>query len=433
MASAERVRPRAPEGVVTRRWIWERWHDDRFVPGAALEDDVFVRFAGTVMLAARFWGDGSGAWRFDGANGGPWRPEAPWLDVTGPVLATSGARRRAPEPDSWQQLQLPFPGDAFATAWNQRAEALPRALARVPAPVRRELARVEPASQWALLRWLDAAGAHGTELAASNLALALLLVRHGERHGLRPDVVGWRRREIVGALGLPARDASVRVLAKVRAPRLGPALVAHVARWLRDPALLARLGHLPRIGPAAACFEHPSELAAFSETALAELLADPNDTHRETLGRYLALRRHLVRGGYPVPDTIRSLVRFDAAADALDARIAGHDRLPAAKRLAPPPLADAPGGIEALRSVGDIDAEARRMRHCVRDATRDAVRGRLALYRVLRPERATLQIEPTGPGGRWQIVQLKCFANRTPHRATVRAVEGWLELRQRGR
>ena len=97
-----------------------------------------------------------------------------------------------------------------------------------------------------------------------------------------------------------------------------------------------------------------------------------------------------------------------------------HDRLPA------PPFPGIPGTIEPLRSVGDLHEEGRSQRNCVRSYVRDAVAGELALYRVLRPERATLSIERCESG--WHLGQLLAVGNSEPREETVDEIGRWLAL-----
>lgn len=88
----------------------------------------------------------------------------------------------------------------------------------------------------------------------------------------------------------------------------------------------------------------------------------------------------------------------------------------------PPPL---PGNdvIQALTSDADLMAEGRDMHHCVA-SYRNAVRsGYSYIYRVLEPQRATLEISCP----QLSIVQFKLAHNEAPSEACWRAVQAWLK------
>ena len=124
-----RARAELPHRELVDRCVRERWRDDAFVPGALYEDGVFLRFAGTRILAVRPWGPGSGAWLIDANLGLRSLPVEPWLDLGGPNVTPP--RPAAPilpaaprgEDDAWSQLRLPFPEDPVACAWNEHSFA----------------------------------------------------------------------------------------------------------------------------------------------------------------------------------------------------------------------------------------------------------------------------------------------------------------------
>ncbi len=438
------ARSPSPTAELARRWLRERWQYDHFVPGAVHEEGLFARFSGRRLLVVRPWGERSGAWILKAGRRGRWRAVEPWLDVEGPNLMPpreGGARvpwplagadgandARVAEPP-WPQLKLPFPGDPVARAWNERAMALPRALALVPRRVRREVARVDPEFQWRLLRWIERAGPPGAELCRGNLALAVLLAAGRVRLGTSvARAVLWRRRRLAAAVGFPERAASVRLLAKVQCPSLRPELPRRLAVWAREPRALQRIAHAPRIGLAACTFQDAGELAWLADGLLLELLASDDRETLQALYRFTEAARSLQRRGHPVPGPVRSVARLRAETEAMLERLRHLRALPAWHPLPAPPLADWPGVVEALRSVGEIREEGERMRHCIVSYVSSAVAGRLAFYRVLRPERATLCLRPSraGRGSTWQVDDLRLKANATPDPSTRAWVDAWL-------
>ena len=96
----------------------------------------------------------------------------------------------------------------------------------------------------------------------------------------------------------------------------------------------------------------------------------------------------------------------------------------------PPPYPGIPGRIEPLRCVGDYHVEAETMRNCVRSYARAALAGNVVIYRVLRPERATLSLVRDGRRG-WRLGELHAVANASVGAQTRREVERWLDLWRR--
>jgi hypothetical protein len=420
-----------PPRELANRWMRSRWRNDAFVPGATHEDGLFLRFAGTGMLVARVWGSG-GAWLLDARRGLRWLTVEPWLDLAGPNLTPPREEppilpwlsRRAPE--SWAQLRLPYPDDAAAHAWNERAAALPEAIAAIPVWAAAQVERVEPCFQWRLLRWLERTGPPGAELCEGNLALAVLLAAEGERRGLdASQVVLWRRRRVAAALGLPGSESCVRLLGKLQYAGLRPSLVERVARWTHDPETLRRIGHVPRIGLAGWMLHDSGEFAWLDDGLLTRLLATDDEAALESLHRFTELARSFRRLGHPIPGPIHSVGRLAAEAEEMAMRFDQLRDLPGSRRLAGPPVPAARGFIEAMRSVRDVHEEALIMGHCVLDYVWDALEGRVALYRVLQPKRATLCLRRS-PSGVWGIDELRQRNNYSPGAATRDAVETWL-------
>ena len=89
-----------------------------------------------------------------------------------------------------------------------------------------------------------------------------------------------------------------------------------------------------------------------------------------------------------------------------------------------PPL---PGSatIVPIRSVPELDAEGASMGHCVAGYAESVLDGASYIYKVLEPERATLEVVRAGR----QLVlgQLKRRRNAAPSEATRDAVKVWFE------
>ena len=68
--------------------------------------------------------------------------------------------------------------------------------------------------------------------------------------------------------------------------------------------------------------------------------------------------------------------------------------------------------------------EGRQQHNCVASYINAVIQGRSFIYRVLSPERCTLELAPRN--GRWEAVQLRAACNRTPSEETRDAVNRWL-------
>lgn len=92
--------------------------------------------------------------------------------------------------------------------------------------------------------------------------------------------------------------------------------------------------------------------------------------------------------------------------------------------LSSPPI---PGTstIQPLNTERELLEEGAIMKHCV-GAYADAVRfGGVFIYRVLEPERATLEIR-LGGSGAWNLAQVRSYCNKAVGGETIMAIQHWL-------
>ena len=422
-----------PLGDVVRREIARRQRDVGVEPGATHLEGLFLRFEGAWVLCARLWGPESGAWLLLVVRRPEqWRSVEPWLDLralnlAAPRTAVRGSKGRAPRglQRPYRQLRLAFPGDDLARAWNERARALPAALLHVPDWAVDQAARFSPHDQWKILQFLNATRERGRDLCQSNLPLAFLLASRGEEAGIRAaEAVSWKQRRILGAFGFPEREAAVRVLRRVDERVLDCQLLDRVRIGTRDQASLRRLAHVPRLGAAGLALHRPSELAWFDDRGLAEVLGTEDPGTLRALHDLAGLMRELERLGYDPPGRLSSVRQVRGRCEELRQHLKELANLPANRSLPDPPFPGIPGVIEPLSTVHDIHLEGRRMKHCVRAYVGDALDQRVALYRVLRPQRATLSL--VRRGSRWRVGQLRLCANGRPSADCYATVHWWL-------
>ena len=91
----------------------------------------------------------------------------------------------------------------------------------------------------------------------------------------------------------------------------------------------------------------------------------------------------------------------------------------------PPPVPGLPGVVESLDSAEQLVLEGRRHSNCVASCAPRVREGRVSIYRVLQPQRATLSLVRTETG-RWEIGELKASRNRPVTEQTRDLVEQWL-------
>jgi hypothetical protein len=90
------------------------------------------------------------------------------------------------------------------------------------------------------------------------------------------------------------------------------------------------------------------------------------------------------------------------------------------------PKAPVPGTatIQYVESVHDLLREGAEMQHCVGGYANDCISGSTAIYRILAPERATLELRLQGE--HVTVRQLKLARNGAPNADTLNAVRTWL-------
>lgn len=94
----------------------------------------------------------------------------------------------------------------------------------------------------------------------------------------------------------------------------------------------------------------------------------------------------------------------------------------------PFPLAPFSGNqdIQPINSIGDLLDEGVVMHHCVGSYVERILENRCYIFKVLAPERATLEILRT-PDGKYRIGQLKRACNARPSAETATRVRQWFE------
>ena len=96
--------------------------------------------------------------------------------------------------------------------------------------------------------------------------------------------------------------------------------------------------------------------------------------------------------------------------------------------MPPPPIAGKEGEIEPLETCQELAIEGRLQQHCVGSYAHSVRRGQAYVYRMLKPERATLAIMQ-GPRG-WTMREIHGYRNADVRPETCQAALDWLNSRQ---
>jgi hypothetical protein len=242
-----------------------------------------------------------------------------------------------------------------------------------------------------------------------------------------------RRRDILGVMGFPGTEATVRLLRKIPVRALRRENLLNLRTILADPDMARMLAHLPRLNAGVlALVIDPDVRPCLTHGLLEDVALDTGeDGFARTafdMSTYAESWRYC-RPGIPIP-TIRN--REDLAAiienrrDILrnvDAELLLTARLPG------PPI---PGNaqIEPLLYPDLIALEGKQQNNCLvhGDWVRKVLQQKVYLYQLNFPERATFSIECSN--GRWTLGDVRCESNRPASAATRIFLRNWLSLWQ---
>lgn len=359
----------------------------------------------------------------------PYRPARKTVPKTrdpGPQLCFDFA-------DSLTETNAPLtPSQQRKRAFDQFRFSLSKPVAHLLEPFRTH--------QWVLLMLLhDDPGA--VELAQNNPALAYALAQKmgGDRELIAAlQCSRMRQRDILEVLGLPASPVAVQLFKKVNPVSLSgdnwPSLVSVIREASDDPK--SRLRHLPSINAGILEILNDARASRAATPALLEEVAlDRAEAHR---GRIV----HLITSTLRMQDELRSQDRchsfpnlarlrsvHDTVAENYRRRVRqlteANESGPAC--FQPPPLPGIPGQIEPITSPAELVDEGEVQGNCVASYAAKVRAGDTYIYRVLRPERATLSIVRRSPLSDWDIGELERRHNTDVSDATEDFVRAWLE------
>lgn len=282
--------------------------------------------------------------------------------------------------------------------------------------------------QWAVLSFLrDEAGA--TDLLVTNPAMLYALAyetygRAQSSEGGSPGLCLSKQRVIAEYLGFPGTDWAVKLLRKI------PAESVHSGRVTRLKALCKQEGAVKLL-----------QQLEIINAGVIEILADPTLTEavepsliaevsRNAGDRYSPESATLIRDtlgmAYDDLPRFRNLRTLREAHDTLTTEAITLAPAQGPNQKFPrPPVKGLAGSIVPIQSAADLIQEGIEQRNCVASYAGRVLSRESYIYRILTPERATLELVRMN-GRRWQLGEFKAAGNSLPSQATIDLVEAWL-------
>ncbi len=309
---------------------------------------------------------------------------------------------------------------------------------RVPQRVRRVVAWM-PERQWEVLAWVARVGLTAEDLLTSNPALAFAVANLPAIAGdaipsrsletqqlLLPN---RRQRDILDRLGFPPSERARRILRKVLPRSICVQTLTQLREHIPRPAIAERLAHVPAIGPNILALLDNDTFERISLTALDSFArADETNAMSDIAARLAHAARiwNSERAAPAITIALQAPTRRRRQRPRPRRTIRHYAPLvpPTIKPDYPPPPIPGNFAIVPLTYREDLVEEARQQANCVIDYEYRVLNGRMAIYRVLFPERCTLSLKLRR--GKWIVDQLRAARNREPGGAVVQAVNAWL-------
>lgn len=341
-------------------------------------------------------------------------------------FAFIGAARRAPHEHPARKLAATVPQEALALATHAGTfEITALQLLRRHAQAW-DLARTAPALFWLLAAYVGTAGLEDCE---------------------RGALLRLRRVELLSrCVGAEASASAVRFIEKVVPDLQADNERGVLARAAARPEIVRLFHHVERVpivllSVAMSC---PLATRRWFQDALRRAAVLPDGEAEDFVWDLVAIHRdaeHVAEClGLPAASAEATFERLHRVVDLR--RL--HDRwaedlnrrglvaeMVISLRLRPDdpfpePLLPGSTEIEPVRTLAELFAEGEAMHHCAASYASFCASGERTVYRVLRPQRATLCLQRSGPGESPFIQELRGAANEYVAQATADAVRSWM-------
>lgn len=319
------------------------------------------------------------------------------------------------------------------TLADQRRRAFDGFRFSMPKPVAAAVEKFQN-RQWGILRLVRLSDGV-IELAQLNPALAFAL---GNFKPFRDKfttmeaaaVISRRRqRDIAESLGFPGTEAVARILAKILPESIAVDVLLQLREALRRDGSLKPLSHMQKLNAGVlALATNPIMLEASAPALLAEVAESATEKYQARASEMLGDTLEMLAAVDPsagIP-RIQSLARLRAMHAEVSMKFLrlGPGRS-IGTRLPCPPLRGT-RDITPILTEKALVEEGRDQDNCVAAYAERVRRRTTFIYRVLRPERATLSIVK-GEDGDWRIDELECRGNTKVSAITRLTVESWLD------
>lgn len=394
-----------------------------FDEGAAYRNGKLYEFTRDCVIIMKGWPE-MRAWQWTGIHARPWRHVRPRLKHIS--LREMGHMEdpdlHPPEPNG--QMLFPF---AYSYTGIQAHRAF---WWKVPKPYR-HLVMPFRDRRWHMLVLL--ARCPGAEdLAVGNPALAFCLASNWLFHKPAPShplraaraMVYKKQRWILEWLGFPATESVRQILRRVPPESMTAQFLMTLGMALCEPRWTRRFSFIERINEDVFRTLTDFEGGPQIDFALVEEISHhrPSDAHPAIAYRIQDIRRMCDGLGRKVP-RLRSIAQINEMHDDL-AFAMNLKRADQGGPLPPPPIPGISGEIEPLESSQAILQEGRQQQHCVGGYVACVQDGEAYIYRMLKPERATLAIS-RGPRG-WSLREIHGLRNADVRPDSYQAALDWL-------
>jgi hypothetical protein len=323
-----------------------------------------------------------------------------------------------------------LPAESFQLAYQRRA-AFRAFRSFIPEELAGTCEEI-PARQWMMLKLMQASS-HAAELAIGNPALVFALSHpkfFREQFSTLEGaaiVAKRRQREVASWVGFPESDSSVKTLSKLVPASVTISTLKAMRRGINEPHGKKLLSHLPVINAGVVAFAADHELC---ESVPMSLLEEVSRTAAENsdcnaapmLQECMQLCRFL--GESPKrPSSLRKLQEWHLEMS----RRWAIKNPPQTGPIFVPPL-EGTATIQPILSESELLQEGMEQNNCVAIRLQSVRAGKVFIYRVIAPERATVAIV-RGPAGQWVIQEIKLRFNQQVSPSTLKHVNDWLENR----
>ena len=392
-------------------------------PGFRFKDGKLYAFSEGGVMILEAWPELK-ALRKEGDN--PWEEFDPRFRVVKPY--------RPQKVKKQPQLELAFDHIPIKpTLAEQRRRAFDGFRFSMPKPAAAAVEKFQ-SRQWGILR-LVRLSEGVIELARLNPALAFALGNFKPFREKFTTMEGAaaiskrRQRDIAEALGFPGTEAAAKILAKISAESVAVDILLMLRQALRHEGTLKPLSHMQKLNAGVlALATNPTLLEASTPALLAEVAESATDKYQARASEMLSDTLEMLAAIDPAAGKpkIQSIARLRAMHTEVSMKfLALRPGGTVGTRLPSPPLRGT-RDITPILSAAALVEEGRDQNNCVAAYAERVRRRTTFIYRVLRPERATLSIV-RGEDGDWRIDELECRGNTKVSEITRQTVESWLD------